>query len=152
MKLMRQRPKNGFTLLELLIVIAVISILAAIAVPRFAESIRTSNEGGTKGTLTAVRSGLSIYYSDMEGQFPSNLDPLTTAGNKYFKAPGNLLSVYTQPHGRVNDNGSIEYVASFSGDTGDTGHWGYVNSGTEKGKIFVQCTHTDTKGSVWTSY
>lgn len=144
-----QRRRSGFTILELLIVIAVIAILSAIAIPRFAESVKTSNEGGTKGTLTAIRSGLSVYYSDMEGQFPSTLVPLTTPGNKYFKAPGNIISVYTQAHGKYND---IDYVPAFTGDTGDTGHWGYVDSGSEKGRIFVRCTHTDVKGSVWTQY
>lgn len=146
---MRQRPQDGFSLLEFIIVIAVISILSSIVIPRFNDAIKASNEGGTKGTLVAVRSGLSVYYSDMDGQYPSSLDPLTTPGNKYFKAPGNVISIYTQSHGR---NTSIDYVSSFTGDTGDTGHWGYVESGSEKGKLFVRCTHTDVKGSVWTNY
>lgn len=146
---MRQGLKNGFSMLEFVIVIAIISILASIVIPRFNEAIKASNEGGTKGTLVAVRSGLSVYYSDMDGQYPASLDPLTTVGNKYFKAPGNIISIYTQNHGR---NSEIDYVSAYTGDTGDTGHWGYVESGSEQGKIFVRCTHTDVKGSIWTRY
>lgn len=149
MTMRHQKATKGFTLLELMIVIAVIGILSAIAIPRFSDAIKTSNEGGTKAALGAVRSGLSIYYSDMDGQYPASMDPLTTPGNKYFKAPGNTIWIYTQPHGKKSDT---DYVSAYTGDTGDTGNLGYVDSGSEKGKVFVRCTHTDSKGSVWTNY
>src|ERR1700757_3818100 len=74
---MTKRKKSGFTLIELMIVVAIIGILAAIAIPRFAEMIRKSAEGSSKGNLGAIRSALSIYYGDMEGQFPSDLQYLT---------------------------------------------------------------------------
>src|SRR5436309_187889 len=58
-------------MVELMIVIAIIGILAAIAVPQFGKLIAKSNEGTTKGNLGALRSALSIYYADTEGQYPS---------------------------------------------------------------------------------
>jgi prepilin-type N-terminal cleavage/methylation domain-containing protein len=61
--------KSGFTLIELMIVVAIIGILASIAIPKFADLIRKSKEGATKGNLGSLRSALSIYYGDMEGTY-----------------------------------------------------------------------------------
>ncbi len=74
---MRAKAKKGFTLIELMIVVAIIGILAAIAIPKFAELIRKSNEGASKGNLGAIRSALSIYYGDLEGTYPANVGALT---------------------------------------------------------------------------
>ena len=54
-----------------MIVVAIIGILAAIAIPKFADLIRKSQEGATKGSLGALRSALTIYYGDMEGVYPA---------------------------------------------------------------------------------
>src|ERR1017187_2788762 len=81
---MRKSPA-GFTLIELMIVVAIIGILAAIAIPKFAELIRKSSEGASKGNLGSLRSSLSIYYGDMEGQYPAQLAALTISG-KYLSA------------------------------------------------------------------
>src|SRR5688572_31367292 len=74
------KANKGFTLIELMIVVAIIGILAAIAIPKFADLIRKSNEGASKGNLGAVRSALSIYYGDMEGVYPDNPVSLTANG------------------------------------------------------------------------
>ncbi|MBK8871456.1 MAG: prepilin-type N-terminal cleavage/methylation domain-containing protein [Elusimicrobia bacterium] len=70
---MKRITKKGFTLIELMIVVAIIGILAAIAIPKFAELITKSKESSAKGTLGAVRSAITIYYSDTEGYFPLQL-------------------------------------------------------------------------------
>src|SRR5271169_5017097 len=75
------KTKRGFTLIELMIVVAIIGILAAIAIPKFSSLILKSNEANTKGNLGALRSALSIYYGDMEGWYPVDaLVSLTTSG------------------------------------------------------------------------
>jgi prepilin-type N-terminal cleavage/methylation domain-containing protein len=66
--------KRGFTLIELMIVVAIIGILAAIAIPKFSQLITKGNEANTKGNLGAVRSALSIYYGDTEGYYPVSSD------------------------------------------------------------------------------
>ncbi|MEK9145371.1 MAG: prepilin-type N-terminal cleavage/methylation domain-containing protein, partial [Elusimicrobiota bacterium] len=63
--------KKGFTLIELMIVVAILGILAAVAIPKMAGLISRSQEGATKGNLGAVRSSLSIYYADNGGIYPN---------------------------------------------------------------------------------
>src|SRR5579864_1033664 len=77
------KTKRGFTLIELMIVVAIIGILAAIAIPKFSQLITKSNEANTKGNLGALRSALSIYYGDMEGFYPSDTLAVLTTNNKY---------------------------------------------------------------------
>src|SRR3954467_4531931 len=78
------KSKTGFTLIELMIVVAIIGILAAIAIPKFSQLITKGNEANTKGNLGAIRSALSIYYGDTEGSYPvdSAMTGLT-ANSKY---------------------------------------------------------------------
>src|SRR5216684_2042121 len=87
---MQMKTKRGFTLIELMIVVAIIGILAAIAIPKFAQLITKGNEANTKGNLGALRSALSIYYGDTEGFYPADtLGGLTgslTASGKYMGA------------------------------------------------------------------
>src|SRR5450432_4135464 len=87
MKMLKTR--KGFTLIELMIVVAIIGILAAIAIPQFANLIAKSQEGATKGNLGSLRSALSIYYGDSEGVYPTGaLDGqqgALTANQKYMQ-------------------------------------------------------------------
>jgi len=64
---------KGFTLIELMIVVAIIGILAAIAIPRFAQMLEKSREGSTKGNLGSLKSAASIYYGDQQGIWPTTL-------------------------------------------------------------------------------
>jgi prepilin-type N-terminal cleavage/methylation domain-containing protein len=65
------RRNSGFTLIELMIVAAIVAILAMIALPKFAGMVRKSKEAALKGKLGTLRSAFSLYYADTEGLVPS---------------------------------------------------------------------------------
>ena len=137
--------KKGFTLIELMIVVAIIGILAAIAVPKFADLINKSKEGATKGSLSSVRSAIQVYYGDNEGVYPTdNLACLTTNG-KYLTVMPKAKTPNYHP-----DSATVTTQTS----SNDTGGWSYDNTvaDTNFGTVWVNCTHTDTKGNVWTTY
>jgi prepilin-type N-terminal cleavage/methylation domain-containing protein len=159
----KMKKSKGFTLIELMIVVAIIGILAAIAIPKFADLIRKSNEGACKGNLGALRSAISIYYGEMEGYFPSPTASgvMTTAGTlgailtmdngKYIKE---LPSAYCPPyHSKL---ASCTIAVSSGDEAAGAGEWGYKetndNLGKTWGDCWVNCTHTDSKSTVWSSY
>ncbi|MFI5347659.1 MAG: type IV pilin protein [Elusimicrobiota bacterium] len=141
-----KRRARGFTLIELMIVVAIIGVLAAIAIPKFAELIRKSSEGSSKGSLGALRSTLAVYYGDMEGQYPSQLASLTIGG-KYLSVLGSARTP------NYHADSSAETAGQPSAPT-DTGGWMFDNipGDPSVGIVEVNCTHTDTKGTVWTTY
>lgn len=64
----------GFTLIELMIVIAIIGILSVVVFPKFTNLVDKARESATKGNLGALRSAITVYYGDNEGHFPYELD------------------------------------------------------------------------------
>ena len=60
----------GFTLIEMLLVLVILSLLAGIAAPMVSQAIIRSKESALKEDLQTMRSALDDYYAD-KGQYPS---------------------------------------------------------------------------------
>ena len=71
--------QRGFTLLELLIVMVVISLLAAIAVPSYIQSVRHAKEAVLKEDLRTMRAAIDSYTIDKQ-KAPQSLEDLVQAG------------------------------------------------------------------------
>jgi general secretion pathway protein G len=75
----RRRREGGFTLVELLIVISLISILAAMGLVQYRNSVTASREAVLKTDLFRMRDAIDQYYAD-KGKYPSSLDSLVSDG------------------------------------------------------------------------
>jgi len=75
----RRRREGGFTLVELLIVISLISILAAMGLVQYRNSVVSAKEATLKQDLFRMRDAIDQYYAD-KGKYPSALDSLVSDG------------------------------------------------------------------------
>ncbi|OGS04412.1 MAG: hypothetical protein A3I76_06740 [Elusimicrobia bacterium RIFCSPLOWO2_02_FULL_61_11] len=135
--------KKGFTLIELMIVVAIIGILAAIAIPKFADLINKAKEGSTKGALSSVRSAIQVYYGDNEGWFPADSLACITLNAKYI-AEIPLAKMPGTGHG---DSRAVDVLTG--GALADAAGWFYFDDTTAAatwGNFVVSCTHEDIKG------
>jgi general secretion pathway protein G len=69
--------QRGFTLVELLVVISLISILAAMAVVQYRNAIQHTQEATLKTNLFRMRDAIDQYYAD-KGKYPASLDALVS--------------------------------------------------------------------------
>lgn len=115
---------KGFTLIEILIVIAVISILIGIALPRFKGMQQEGNIAKAKGELRTLQTAVESYYIHTTNTYPANLVDLTN------QIPQIVSSVPNDPFGTtaygylrnggyyaiwsvgVNGNGSVSAVTN----------------------------------------
>lgn len=141
--------KKGFTLIELMIVVAILGILAGVATGKFSDLVSKSKESRVKNSLAALRSGLSIYYSDNQF-YPGDPNTSLTAGTKYLAAipPLEIPPVQSQGNPGHPSGNSIALLL----DDQSTGQWAYLFAGTTDSQFVVNCTHMDTRGLAWSAY
>jgi prepilin-type N-terminal cleavage/methylation domain-containing protein len=142
---------KGFTLIELMIVVAIIGILAAIAIPRFAQMLEKSREGATKGNLGSIKSAASIYYGDTQGIWPTTLNSNTTyAFSKYLdnvspvKVTGQFVTGAASPAGAM-----VSMTTQSSVPTASSQGWLYDST---FGNVFVNSTVRDSKQIPYSFY
>jgi general secretion pathway protein G len=75
----QQLRQGGFTLIELIIVMAIIGILAAVAAPRYVIFVRHAKEAVLRQDLETMRKAIDSYTIDKE-KAPQSLDDLVQAG------------------------------------------------------------------------
>jgi general secretion pathway protein G len=124
----QERGQQGFTLVELMIVMLIIGVLAAIAIPSYLSSLKSAREAVLKEDLHVMRQAIDSYTMDKE-QAPQSLDDLVTAG--YLKTiPSDPMTHTATTWNTVNEDsmmsvdqtqGGIADVHSGSSETGTNG-------------------------------
>jgi prepilin-type N-terminal cleavage/methylation domain-containing protein len=146
----KNRKQKGFTLIEIMIVVAVIGILAITTLPKLTQVVYRAQESMTIANLRVLRSAITAYAVDHEGRYPTdNLACLIAEG--YLKE---IPLERTPPHDTFAGHPGGNVVGAGPRASWGAGiqNWYYFNDPSEPewyGKIVVDCGHVDSKGIIW---
>lgn len=151
---MRKTNKKGFTVVELVIVIAIIAVLAAVLIPTFAGVIKTARLSADKKAVQEMTSALSVATAEKK---PANLDELVDAlAAKDFNSEDSLIPI-SKGHGffwnetknkiflaKTDANGNPTEVV-FPEKSADLIAEGAVNHALKGGYKYVDIVASDVK-------
>lgn len=129
---MRRTTRRAFTLVEILIVVVILGILAAIVVPQFARAVQDSAETASFDQLAKVRRALSYYYATNSNQYPT-----IVAGNGTW---GPLLPVYMRSAPENSWVGGAASKVIIIGNAADSGYQmthGWIYEGPTTGNVWA---------------
>ena len=110
---MKKKFNEGFTLIELIIVMVILGVLASVAVPRYLDSIANAEESAENAVINSIRNGLKQYAGDMlykEGRATWPDNPFATLS----ETPAGYNST---------DNGFEPGVGQLDGVADSDGEW-----------------------------
>lgn len=135
----RGRRQRGFTLIELMVVIAIIGILVSMAVPTYMNIVERARETVLRQNLFTIRDVIDQYYAD-KGKYPDSIEELVSGGY--------LRHIPIDPFTQQADWKTVPYNGSESGqleptEGEDTGGIFDVHSASDK------LAHDGTKYADW---
>lgn len=79
----KSRSRSGFTLIELIVVLTIVSLMLSIVVPKYFHSIDKAKESMLRQNLSSMRETIDKFYGDL-GRYPDSLDEMVQ--RKYIRA------------------------------------------------------------------
>lgn len=157
---MEKFRRRGFTLIELMLVVAIIGLLAAIAVPKFADLVDNAREASLKSYLGNIRYAQRMYYIENEGVSPAVIPFAWSDPNfgiyRYIDKDKIYGKIPTLPRSIKGNHASSAYFSAqnvsffFPMVVDDDPRIAYYfNTDTKVGQIVFSCTHVDRKGMIW---
>ena len=128
--------QNGFTLIELIIVMVILGIMAAVAVPRYLDSISNAEKSAEDAVISAIKSGLKAaandsLYTNGRASWPTNpFDVLSEkpAGYSTDDSDADIDGEWTFSGGRIThqraDNSRFEWTYNKGTQDGDNAEIG----------------------------
>lgn len=147
--------KKAFSLVELLIVVAILGILAAVVIPEVSSHVMKAKESAAKDTLRILRESIERYYAE-NGVAPGYVgrDPTASASSGQFLLNVVYRSDYinSPPENPFNDKSNL-YVIQNGADmpAGATGTYGWIYKPQTR-TIRLDWPGTDSKGVSYYSY
>ena len=142
--------RKGFTLIELMIVVAIIGILAAIAIPNFLRFQARAKQSEAKQNLGAIFTAYTAYFSD-NNTFPGAQSAQVGSGTF------NCLQIADwEPKGTIRYNYNCMTIEAFSPPVGDSPCGslvgGAVTNGTQLDFTVAACGNVDNDATIdqWT--
>ncbi|MEM7577650.1 MAG: prepilin-type N-terminal cleavage/methylation domain-containing protein [Planctomycetota bacterium] len=144
----RMYAKKGFTLVEILIVVVILGILAAIVIPQFTQASESARASSLKSQLQTIRSQLELYQVQHLGAYPdletdwTQMTELTDKAGDTVAMGAAAADVEFGPYLQKAPQNPFTVVSSDATNVGDltsvvaTNGWAYdVNTGTIKAII-----------------
>ncbi len=140
------RNIRAFTLVELLIVIIIIAVLAAIAIPKFANSGARSKESALKADLKLYRNGVELFRNDT-GAYPAVLADLAVTA-----APASGLNPDASVHAITATDWKGPYVGTIEKDPVSGNNFTYDVTSPNVGKVTSSAAGNDSAGNAFSGY
>lgn len=138
--------RRGFTLMELLIVIIVIAVLAAIALPRFINSGLRSKEASLKSDLKIYRNAVQLFLNDT-GAYPANVAALAATS-----APASGLDSAGSAKSIIATDWKGPYIDAVMTDPVSGNAFTYGATSPNVGKVTSSASGNSTEGTAYSTW
>lgn len=141
-----RRFRNGFTLVEVLVVVVVIAILAAVVLPKFVNSGLRGKESALKSNLKLMRNAIEMFHNDCDA-WPAALSDLAATS-----APANGLDDSGNSKAIIASRWKGPYVAAIDNDPVSGAAFTFTTTSPNVGKVASSASGNDTEGTAYSSY
>jgi prepilin-type N-terminal cleavage/methylation domain-containing protein len=104
----RKRDQRGLTLVELMIVVTIIAIIAAVVMSIYQDVVKKSKLAADQGIVSSLRSAVAIYYGKSNGLFPSSMGSVEALVQPAPAYNCTVLPTYDPANGKITFTATID--------------------------------------------
>ena len=157
MKKNNSRIARGFSLLEVMLVVVIIGLVAAIAIPKFSRGAAGASDSALSGNLAVLRNAVDLYQAEHNGTYPA-VATISTQLTQFTDAAGGVSATKDATHiygPYLRSVPPVPVGAKKGGTTiaaADGAGVGWIYSATNGTIQANTTTETDSAGALYTTY